>query len=634
MRHSIAAVWVCLGLALLTPALRSQFVSPEGSDFHNGSTVLGEDDGAATGLLGRLEQAVVAGDAREALHALEQLRLRPGTDLVRLGSRTHVPALERAARLVLEGARQPLLDAVLLSEGQAVADAGRRRDLPALLDRALRGVSLPSAGDAAWYAARVLAEEGRPWPAAALAARTPARAGAAALVARAASPPVSDPAPGPWSYALSFRDRLDAEPDSYVPLVLDGRPGEVLVLDGYGLMGIDLAGARKSFPDFDWARRVLQMDGYLVDRPAPRRMTAAREGDLLVLPFNPARDRLTGWRGPPARREAGLVAIDLSADPRVLWRTKPLPGEGSSALGPVTLAGDRAFSLVFRVGLQAQVSLCAFSLESGELLFETPLVRGAFVPRFASRRAEIHEQDVDKRAREGALAVLDGVVHAVTGFGVVAAVDGVTGRVLHTFRYDRIFSQEKDVFHRAMLFDTGGWEHEPVRVFGERIVVAPSDSRFLYMLAQQPGPQGQLVREDPIERMDRRQVVTLLQDPAGSEAPAVLATRRRDNRDGLVLISPMGHTLALTEPLPDGEQQTGPPAFTGGVALLPTSAGVRVFDADDLSRQPALLPRFDSLSAPEAAYPVADGLVVIHPERMPPMGEPPRVQGVFWAQLK
>jgi len=189
------------------------------------------------------------------------------------------------------------------------------------------------------------------------------------------------------------------------------------------------------------------------------------------------------------------VAIDLplGEGPRLAWRARLPASDQSVALGPPVVAGDRVFSLAFRIELQAEVSLCAFSLETGELLWRTPLVRSATSWRFASRRAELDTLDVDKRAREGAPAVRAGVVYACTGAGILAAVDGVSGRVLHSFRYDRVFSLEKDVFDPAYLFDTGGWEHEPVRLFGERVVMAPSDSRFLYMLAPEPGPAGQLL---------------------------------------------------------------------------------------------------------------------------------------------
>lgn len=634
-----SGLWQRLGARLLSgllavcgaPAQASgQFVAPEGSNYHNGSSLLLEDDGGARNLLSALEEALVLGDGAEAAHLFGLLRDRSTVDLVRFGSRTHVPALERAARLLDE--RGPsLAPQVFAAERRRLDEAVQSRDLEALLDHASRGVSLPTAEDARWQAARLLFEQGRFWEAGALAAGCGERPGAQALVdaaARHGAPAPSRPSPGPWTYEFSFRERLDHHPAAAVPRMIDGRPGEVLLLDNVGLVGIDVEAFAKSFPDFDWGPRVMGMGSFVLGNPTPRGFWVARSGDRLVTPFNVTSEGAIRWRSPPARREPALVALDLLGEPVLAWKATPESASGSGAMGPPTIAGDRVFSLLFRVGLQAEVSLCAFSLASGDLLWQTPLVRGAFIRRFASRRAEIDVSDMDKRAREGTVAVVDGVVHACTGFGVVAAVDGVTGRPLHTFRYDRGFSLEKDVYDPAFLFDTGGWEHEPVRVHGERVVVAPSDSRFLYMLASEPGPAGQLILEDPIERLDRREIIALLEDPAGSEAPAVLATRLRDGASGLVLLSPDGHTLATSAPLLEGEEQTGPPARTGPIVLLPTTHGVRLFDATDLARPAGLLPRLTELPPPTAVWPLSEGLMVLHPE---PEGV---LHGVLWKQMR
>ena len=630
----VAASLAAFVVALAAPA-SGQFVAPEGSSFRNGSTLLRADEGEASRLLASFEEALVLGQGQEAAYLLGVLRRRPGDDLVRFGPRTHVPALERAARLLMASDDAALRRDVLAREAAAVADARRRRDVELLLDHATRGLSLPTAREAAWIAARLLYEQGRVWEAGALAARLPEAAGARAVVTAAAShepPGQPEPTNGPWSYALSFRERLNHHPSAPVPLVLDGRPGELLLLDSEGLVAIDVAGSRKSHPDYDWRARVLGMGGFVLGLPLPRQISVARSGSRLVLPFNVTAESTIRWRGPPARREPALIALDLGGEPeqqpRLAWRAVPGLSDRSAALGPPTIAGDRVFSQLFRVGLEAEVSLCAFSLATGALLFETPLARGAFVPRFASRRAEVDEADLDKRAREGAPAVVDGMLYVCTGVGVVAAVDGITGRVLHSFRYDRLVSLDKSVYDPAYLFDTGGWEHEPVRVFGERVVVAPSDSRFLYMLAREPGPAGQLILEDPIERLDRRRILDLLPDPQGGEAPLVLATRHRDQRDGLVLLSPMGHTLAVSVPLPEGESFSGAASRLGSVVLQPTTAGVRLWDGNAIERAPALLPRFDGLPPPAAAYPLALGLVVLHPD---PDGV---LDAVYWKPLR
>ena len=115
---------------------------------------------------------------------------------------------------------------------------------------------------------------------------------------------------------------------------------------------------------------------------------------------------------------------------------------------------------------------------------------------------------------------------------------------------------------------------------------------------------------------------------ARGEAPAVLCTRRRDNRSGLVLLSPMGHVLQASPPLPTDEPQTGPPAVAGGVVLVPTARGLRVFDPADLSRPSALLVAPAALGPPRAVWPLADGLVAVHPSAGG------RMDTSFWRSLR
>lgn len=628
LRARAAAAW--LAVTLLAGALQAQFVAPEGQDFRNGSTLPGEDDGGAQELLVRLDEALVLEQPAEAVHALDLLRARPGDDLLRFGARVHVPALELAARRVAEAGDGSAARAARDAEARRVADAAARRDPDALLALAVRGESFPSATEAARLAARLYFEAGRFGEALALAERVGGLDELRLAAQVHLPPPEPAPARGPWRPVLSFRTRQDLEPDAPLTLPLDGRDGQLLLVDTQGVMGLDLGGRRDAFPDFDWGPAVLGLQGFVLALPSPRVLGVARSGARHVLPFDVIRDSRFRGRSPAAQREASILAFDLAEGPGLAWRTRASADGASSSHGPVTIAGDRAFSLLFRVRTDVEVSLCAFALGTGELLFETPLARGSLINRFASRRAEVDPGSLDKRSREGAVAVQAGVVHACTGVGVVAAVDGLSGRVLHVFRYDRMLSLEPDSYDPSWLFDTGGWEHEPVRLAGGRVAVAPSDARYLYLLAPRPGPGGHLIREDPIERLDRRQIVDLLPDHpllGGGEAPAVLATRRRDGRSGLVLLAPDGHVLTAPELLPEGEDQTGPPLRVGDLVLLPTSAGLRQWNLADLLAAPALLATPEGLPAPRAVHSLASGLIVLHPEPDGPL------HGVHWAPL-
>ncbi|MEC7583879.1 MAG: hypothetical protein VYE77_06140 [Planctomycetota bacterium] len=607
--------------------LAGQFVAPEGSNYHNGSGLILEDERRGVEWLVRLEQSLSLADASGAVSVMRSLRAQDETWLVAYGPRTHVPAIDRAAQLIMQLGDAALIEAVLADARQDIAAALARRDLSTLLDHATRARSLPVWREAAWGAARLLFEQGRWWEAASLAARLPSSEAVDSLVlsARARLPVVDDDLPaGPWSRnnAISLSLRSDAyHRAEALPLVVDGRPDEVLLLDHMGLQGLALEETgtlflQVSFRAFDWPTRVLGAEGPFIGLPAPRQYSLVRSGDRVVLPFNVASEN---WRGPEGRRQARLLAIDLPADmsavemPTLAWSAR-VEGSASSAFGPPLLSGERLFCLVFRGGLSTEVSLAAYGLADGRLLFETPLVRGSEPRRYASRRAEIDIDDVDKRAREGALAVRDGVIYACTGFGVVAAVDALTGQLRHSFRYDRVFAQERDVFDPAFLFDRGGWNHEPVRLSGDRVVVAPSDSRFLYMLALEPGPEGYLIREDPIERLDRRDIVMLLPDPEGGEAPLVLATRQRDNLSSLVLLGANGHTLATSMVLPEGELQTGRPLLVGGAVVLPTSRGLRLFAVEDLGRPAVLVAHSPDSPVPQAVYATRGGLMILYPE--------------------
>jgi hypothetical protein len=393
-----------------------------------------------------------------------------------------------------------------------------------------------------------------------------------------------------------------------------------------------------TFDPFLWAPNALGADSFLRAPPAPRRVTHDRLGTRVVTPYNLPNDPYDpNRRTKPADRAARLVAVDLTDDRAELaWQTPGPPARESTAFGPVTISGDRVFVQLFQIGIDTEVSLLAYRLSDGELLFRTPLVRGSFVPRFASRQAELDVDDLDKRGREGAVAVRHGIVYACTGFGVVAAVDGITGALRFTFRYDRVFSLDRSTYDPAFLFDTGGWNHEPVRIAGERVVVAPSDSRFLYMLAPEPGPGGYLILEDPLERLDRVDIVALLPsatDSSPGAAPDVLASRLRDNRSSLVRLSPDGRVLAVSPLLPTGERQQGRPIRVAQRVVMPTEAGLRIFDLEAFERPAELLPQPPGLPPVRAVYATAAGLLGLCPVPDPNWIDDAVVHVIYWQGL-
>ncbi len=674
LRLALAAGPLLAG-ALATASLaattaRAQFVAPEGSDFHNGATLPLQDLGDARERIHLLAGALDRQDAGEAAAILRALRSEPEPRLVPLGSRTDLPAIELAARMIAAGpaaVREPLES----QARQALAAARRTRDLDTLLDHATRGSALATAREAGLLAARLLFEQGESWQAAGLAARAGDLPGAAQLAAAASSRLTATAPPGdagpsatvePGRWALRAASRIGQEPgDGFAgaPLITDGRAGEVLLIDGRGIIPLDPATGVLSAAPFHWNDHVPRREDEYV-APAPRRHALARSGDRLVVPIEIPL-RVPGHPDDP--RRGLLLAVDLLPVPdpgtrsaadealAVAWIGEPEPvpvatgaavgaGESGDAgdtgaagdavdgfdaevppsvtLGPPLVAGPRVFVQVFRTGLTTRVSLACFALADGRRLFETPLVDAAQVERFSSRSAEIAVANLDKRAREGPPVERDGIVYVCTGFGVVAAVDGLTGLPRFTFRYDRLFALDRDTYDPAFLFDTGGWDDEPPRLFGDRLVVAPGDSRFLYKLALQPGPRGDLILDDPIERMDRRFIVALRPDPGGSPSPCVLASRRRGGLDGLSLIAPDGHVLSHGPLRPAGQAATGRPLLLDAspwpAVLLPTSAGLLSQPRDDLQVPPVRIPGPASLPAAVAAvFAVRDGFVVLGP---------------------
>jgi hypothetical protein len=625
------ALLITAWLVLAGPSA-AQFVAPEGSNFHNGSTLPLEDAGDAQELLRRLEAALDRSEADEVGALLRQLRQTSEPALLPFGPRTHLPAVDLASRLIVAREDDSCLAAVERDALAAIEGFRRARDLSGLLDHATRGSALPSARRAAWAAAQLLFERGSWWQAAVLAARAGDQPGAAELAraARAhlpASAATNSPrAPERWVLDGSLRRELvidsgfvsDTLDVVSLPAATSGPRGGLVILDGGGLTMLDRESGQERLRLDRW----LGFSPEAFRRPpAPTRHALARSGRLVVVPFNSLTERTSNlWR---AARDGWLVALDLEDGGRQAWaaRAREQPGVGA-AFGPPLVVGPRVFVAVFRTGLTTEVSLACFDLQTGGLLFETPLVQAAQVKRYASRQARTTLDDLDKRPREQAPVERDGLIHLCTGYGVVAVVDGLTGWVRHTFRYDRIFAEAPGIYDPAFLYDTGGWDDEPVRLLGDRLVVAPSDSRFLYVLSDEPGPRGHLILDDPLEKLDRSFVADLLPDPAGRASPAVLAARRHAGLWDLVLLAPGGEPLASSPAAGPPLRFSGRPLAWGSDVLVPSTAGLLRYRTGALDRPPELIPR-----APQAppgvvgVFPLDDGFVTFSPQATRQSGE-------------
>jgi hypothetical protein len=172
-----------------------------------------------------------------------------------------------------------------------------------------------------------------------------------------------------------------------------------------------------------------------------------------------------------------------------------------------------------------------------------------------------------------------------------------------------------------------------VQLWRDRVVVAPGDSRYLYVLADEPGPAGQLVLDDPIERLDRRYVAGLLDDPAGGPSPAVLLTRRQGGRWGLVLLGPGGRELASSAPLSPQVFFCGRPRMLGSTVLVPSVVGLLGFSAGDLAAAPFVLPRAAEVpTIVSVVEPLDDGFVSFSPLLRPSNRRDGTTESAWYAQ--
>lgn len=597
------AIRFLLALGLGAGSLSAQSLVPEGTDFHNGASLPLAAGESTRELLDRLDEALALSNADEVAHVLRALRRDPTDQLVPLGPRTLVPALDLAARRVMAAEAEGLRARILEETQLAVAEALAARDLDALIDHATRGTAMPSAHTAAGAAARLCFEAGRWWEAEVFGRRAGLEALAGVAAERKRQPSQAAAWPGPWSAGNGLLyDRISSREPIITPQVLEPRPGELVIVTEEALHGFDAApklGATNdvvsSFNPFSLFE-VFEGLELLIrpSLPAPRRQDFRGPVDALVSAFNtPGANRR---RSPREPRQARVLSVDLSgSSPRRRWLTElsetPSRDNGyrSAAVGTPLVVADRVFTQLHHVGARTRVELVALSLESGELLFRTPLVEAEVVPRFASRIARFDSDELDKRGGKCGLLVAEGLVYVDTGSGVFAAVDALSGRVRFAFRYDRLFSLDQDTYARAYLFDTGGWVDEPVRRIGERLLVAPNDSRYLYELALQPGPEGQLMLGTPLERLGRRHVGGSRPDPRDPAEHALLFTRRSAGRYGVELSGRDGRILEQSPAYSAREEITGRPVQVAGRLLVPTRFGVRVHELADLTAEPRLL---------------------------------------------
>ncbi len=197
-------------------------------------------------------------------------------------------------------------------------------------------------------------------------------------------------------------------------------------------------------------------------------------------------------------------------------------------------------------------------------------------------------------------ALSAGVVVAVTGIGVAAALDARTGEVLWLFRYDRRPVRERE----RLSEDTeekvhlgSAWFRDAPRIVGDRVLFAPFDAEELYacwLRGERRGTNGFFV-EQWAKHRSRGHRHSLLERVAGIADGRVLCCGRRDEHHasasyqavvGIALGSELDlayATLPATEREPVSRRALPPevfgrPTLAGGVLLLPTERVLYRFD--------------------------------------------------------
>jgi hypothetical protein len=305
-------------------------------------------------------------------------------------------------------------------------------------------------------------------------------------------------------------------------------------------------------------------------RVIPDRAAAAIHGEMLYLSVE-----VENLRQLDRQRFGALYGIDLSRQGLVQFglRTWLLgeehPLQGWVFAGPPVVLHDRLLAVGSR--LQTKDTTCnlfQFNAASGDLIRQVFLARASAVARYADR----FSAEPPSLVRPSPLAARRGCVYICTNLGVVAAVRGYDLGVQWLFRYNRRVPTDSRRYTEEMFFVTGGWPGRAPIVQEDRLILSPSDSKYLYVLARWPNAEGDLVLDDPVHKehrlawvgATRYQLIFLKVTSRG--AHVVQAT---DHSGGY---------LWETAPLPADEPVVGLPAQTDRYLYLPTDRRIYRLD--------------------------------------------------------
>ncbi len=219
------------------------------------------------------------------------------------------------------------------------------------------------------------------------------------------------------------------------------------------------------------------------------------------------------WQGIEIMRaipERRLFAYDLETG-RTLWNHAPQltwdaghgrwTWDGTSGsyaqrmmvAAPPTVSGSRVLVPCYRERGRIDYHVACYELESGELLWSTPVVSGQ------------RERNMFGRAKRefaaSPLAVEGDRVIAQTELGTVAALDLLTGRILWQSLYRQIDLPKTRSYNTPEREAT--WRLAPPVVAGGLVICTPFDSKELVAFRLEDGSAHWAYSEEQLRRLDR-----------------------------------------------------------------------------------------------------------------------------------
>lgn len=373
----------------------------------------------------------------------------------------------------------------------------------------------------------------------------------------------------------------------------------------YGVYSFNgLAADDPRSPDFQYSR-LFGLDTPQVDIVS-RALEPAFDGETMHLSIT----RRLGFGFDASDLDNVLFALTLDAEggPRVEWKWEGPPQqdeaiEGYVFVSPPAFHRDLVLYSASRQKAASECSVFAFDRRSGELRWSRFVTSASEIAEFDER----NQPTETRRVIPSPVVVRDGVAYVVTNLGIVCALDAGTGAIEWCFKYNRMSPTDVDRYRKVQFYDTGGWLPAAPIVTTDRLIVTPEDSRFLYVLAREPGPDGSIVLNDPFHKLER---VALI----GYDEPRqrLLFEARhvvRANVDGIMFQATdlsgvsrdgQGWTTLKFE---NEEQRVGRCAVRGDLLVIPTTKRLVFVDlAHDgrLTRQ--VLPPRSSIEQNERRY--------------------------------